>query len=200
MTVLRSAQDRIRVMCGWLVVKLIHDDDVQSRDDKNHVGTRAFSRISARRRSPTKVDPAVFHPPEVSIPSKRHVPKVDHFVGVSALLNPCFGNDLPPLPTTLTQVEKAETRHVPGCHFKHVRRMHRNTFISHVIHVARTEILHAGRLCNPSVKRITNLKAGLLLKDRTENVEIPVVVEPEGAPCVAAACGTVLALKVGLKS
>lgn len=51
-----------------------------------------------------------------------------------------------------------------------------------------SEILHSDRFGDAFVKGFADFLARLFLEDRTQNVEIPIVVEPERARSMAAAC------------
>lgn len=57
--------------------------------------------------------------------------------------------------------------------------------------VAWLKVLHADWLGNPLIKSRANLQTGLLLKNRSQSVEVPIVVIPERPGCVTSSGGTV---------
>src|ERR1700746_824275 len=54
------------------------------------------------------------------------------------------------------------------------------------------KVLHANRLGDAFIERLANLQTGLLLKDRSQDIEVPVVVVPKGPRSVTTARRTIL--------
>src|SRR6185436_19804082 len=100
-------------------------------------------------------------PPHVAVATARS--EIDD--GTRALADPGGGSDLLSVPAAFVQVEKAETGHVPRGHEKDVRAMiglvlHESLGegpASEVVDIARAEVLHADRLCNPLRERLADL-------------------------------------------
>src|SRR5215470_8657650 len=106
-------------------------------------------------------------------------------------LHPRRRKDLPVLPPSLVEVEEGKAGEIPRTHIERVGRIDRRR-TRKVAAVSPLIVLHADWSGNLALKGVENRRSRSPLIDRSESVEIPIVVVPERARLVAVArwaCG-----------
>src|SRR5579864_4020206 len=118
----------------------------------------------------------VLHPPKIFI-AANFAQAIDcyHFGGVRALFYPGFGHDLLAVPAAMPKIKQPEASHIAGVDFEVIGAMDRER-ASEVKNIARLKIFHAERFRDALEESVADFFAGLLLKDGTHNVVVPVVV------------------------
>ena len=114
------------------------------------------------------------------------------------LFDPCFRHDLLVVPATMTKIEQAEASQVACRNLKMIGRVDRGRS-AQLIHIVWLEILHPDWQGDALVEGFSDFEARLFLKNRPENVEVPIVVEPEGSRRVASPRGACLFLTITLE-
>src|SRR5580704_18248271 len=117
---------------------------------------------------------------------------------MAAFFHPRFWHDLFFVPAAAAQVEQSKARQVTRGNLKVVGRMN-GSRTSQVVHIARLKILHPNWFRDALIESLADFQSRLFFEDRSKDVEVPVVVIPEGSRRVAAACWPVLLHWLGFK-
>src|SRR5579863_621194 len=157
-------RNRLRISYRRIIVGAVDDDHVEGRDNEKIVCSRAPSRIDTRKGHFGKVHTGVVDPPEVLVSAEIYAIRRNHFVGVTALLDPPLGDDLFSIPAAATQIEQTEPRQVPGGNFEMICRID-GSGSTKIKDVVGLKVLHTDRLGNTLIKRLADLQASLLFKD-----------------------------------
>src|SRR5439155_11508778 len=107
-------------------------------------------------------------------------------IRLRALLDPCGRDDLMVMPFALVKIEQRETGEVARAHLERIGRIDR-VRAGDIFAVGRSVVLHADRPGDLALEGVEDRRAGGMLVDRAERVEVPVVVVPEGARLVTEA-------------
>src|SRR5579863_2012960 len=120
----------------------------------------------------------VVHPPEILVTAVIRAVGLHHVTGVTAFFDPGVWHYLFAVPAAVTEIEQAETRHIARRNLEVISGMD-GKWTTKIEDIARLEILHANRFGDALVEGIANLQASLFLKDRPQDIKIPIVVIPE---------------------
>src|SRR5579863_9891586 len=165
-------QRSVRNLCNGLgildrriVVRAMHDDHVQGRNDENVMSPISPRGINPGKRDFREMNTAVVNPPEILVTAVIRTVVLHHLTGVTAFFDPGFRHDLFAVPAAVTDIEQAETSHIARRHLEVVSGMS-GEWTAEIEDVARLEILHANRFGYALVKGIANLQASPFFQDR----------------------------------
>src|SRR6266446_466973 len=166
----------------WQVcVDTVHDDDVEGGDDHDVVTPIPLRCEASVRQARAEDEIAVrSHPPEISIaciPVILVLLAIRDGVRGGARPYPLFRDDLLAEPCPLAEVQEPEPRHIACCHVKYIRPVYR-LHVGVVVRIGPAEVFHLKRHGDPVVEQLEDGSVGYLLQNRSERVEVPVVVIP----------------------
>src|SRR5579859_7727215 len=161
----RNLRNGLGILDRRIVVRAMHDDHVQGRNNENEMSAVSPRGIDSGKRDFREVNTAVIHPPEILVTAAIRAIGLHHLTCVTTFVDPGFGHDLFAVPASVTEIEQAETRHIARCNLKVIGRMD-GKWTAEIKHVARLEILHADRLGYALIKGVPDLHTSLFLKDR----------------------------------
>src|SRR5580704_1952620 len=140
-----------------IVVRAMHDDHVQGRNDENVMSPVSPRAIDSGKRDFREMNTAVIHPPEILVTAVIRAVGLHHLNGVTAFFDPGLWHDLFAVPAAVTEIEQAKTRHISRGNLKVISGMD-GKWTAKIKDVARLEILHANRSGDALVKGIAELQ------------------------------------------
>src|SRR5580700_1325750 len=176
----RNFRNGLGILDRRIVIRAMHDDHVQRRDDENIMSPISPRGIDSGKRDFREMNTAVINPPEILVTAIIRAFVLHHLVGVTAFFDPGLWHDLFAVPAAEAEIEQAETCHIARGNFKVIGGMD-GKWTAKIEDVARLEILHANGPGDALIKGIADLHASLFFKDRPQDIKIPIVVIPERA-------------------
>src|SRR5580700_626918 len=161
----RNFRNGLGILDRRIVIRAMHDDHVQRRDDENIMSPISPRGIDSGKRDFREMNTAVINPPEILVTAVIRAFGLHHLIGVTTFFDPGFGYDLFAVPAAVTDIEQAESRHIARRNLEVISGMDGKR-TAKIEDVARLEILHANRFGDALVKGIANLQASLFFKDR----------------------------------